>query len=125
MLATAWIPTSRCRMVIASRRGIAHPSQNCYMWTYRCYDDGKMPDLWRRRYDAHPDGQGSHDTVFHVLEQLVQWREPHTKILDKNADVIEVRLSGKDKIEYRILGFYGKTNEEFIGLANRYLIVSV
>jgi len=85
------------------------------MWSYRCYDDGKVPNLWQRWYDAHPEVQGSHDAVFHFLEQRDQWREPFSKVFDKNLKIIEVRLNGK--VKYRILGFYGSAQHEFIVVA--------
>jgi hypothetical protein len=79
-------------------------------WTYRCYVDGKSPNLWRRWYDAHPDCQGSHDAVFRILDTLVSWREPQAKKL--STGVIEVRLTGT--LEWRIFGFYGERQKEFV-----------
>ncbi len=87
------------------------------MWAYRCYDDGEATNLWQRWYDATPPAQGSHTRVFEVLEQLDQWKAPYAKVLDKNNDIIEIRLSGSNRIEYRVLGFYGTTRREFIVVA--------
>lgn len=85
------------------------------MWTYRCYNDSSAPNLWRNWYDNNPDYQGSHDSVFGMLEQQDQWREPHAKILDKNNGIIEVRLTGI--VRHRVLGFYGSVRREFIVVA--------
>jgi hypothetical protein len=79
-------------------------------WAYRCYIDGKSPNLWRRWYDAHPDCQGSHDSVFRILDTLTPWREPQAKKL--SSGVIEVRLSGT--LEWRVFGFYGTKQKEFV-----------
>lgn len=80
------------------------------MWTYRCYDDGKQPNLWRRWYDSNPDYQGTHDSIFDILEQQQQWKMPWTRPLGDG--LIEVRLHGK--VQYRILGYYGDARKEFI-----------
>jgi hypothetical protein len=84
------------------------------MWTYRCYDDGGAPNLWQRWYDSSPDFQGSHDSIFEMLESRVNWGPPHTEFLDTENRIIEVRLTGK--VKHRILGFYGDTHGEFIVL---------
>jgi transcriptional regulator with XRE-family HTH domain len=84
------------------------------MWTYRCYDDGRKPNLWQRWYDSSPDFQGSHDSIFEMLESRVNWGPPHAKFLDSENRIIEVRLTGK--VKHRILGFYGDTRGEFIVL---------
>lgn len=90
------------------------------MWTYRCYDDGRSPCLWKRWYDDEGNKvyRGSHDSAFGILEQQTQWREPNAKFFDKDHRIIEVRLSGK--VECRILGFYGKSRYEFIVIATCY-----
>ena len=87
------------------------------MWNYRCYDDGQSPCLWKRWYanDADKAAQGSHDSVFGILEQQLQWREPYAKLLDKNNGIIEVRLSGR--VQWRILGFYGDERCVFVVVA--------
>lgn len=85
------------------------------MWTYRCYDDGKKPNLWQRWYDANPDYQGRHDAVFDTLESLPYWKEPYSKYLNNDERIIEVRLTGK--VKHRILGFYGTKKQEFIVVA--------
>lgn len=74
------------------------------MWTFSCYDAGTEPNLWREWYDDNPACQGSHDSVFDILEQRAPWAEPHAKKL--GDDVIEVRLSGSDRTEWRIFGCY-------------------
>jgi hypothetical protein len=84
------------------------------MWTYRCYDDGGTPNLWQRWYDSNPDFQGSHDSIFEMLEGRVNWGPPHTEFLDTENRIIEIRLTGK--VKHRILGFYGDTRSEFIVL---------
>jgi hypothetical protein len=89
------------------------------MWKYRCYDDGDgSVDLWKRWYDATLDVQGSHDSVFDGLETMVTWREPWTKFFDKEARIIEVRLSGD--VEWRVFGFYGGARQEFVVLGLGY-----
>ncbi len=76
------------------------------MWTFECYDDGVTPSLWQRWYAATPTARGSHDAVFRILKDRLQWREPQAKIFD--SDIVEIRLTGSDNIEYRIFGFYKK-----------------
>jgi hypothetical protein len=88
------------------------------MWKYRCYDDGGKPDLWKRWYDDHKDVQGSHDSVFDALESMVSWRKPWTDFIDKKARIIEVRLSGD--VEWRVFGFHGGAQREFIVLGTGY-----
>jgi hypothetical protein len=89
------------------------------MWKYRCYDDGGgEPNLWKRWYDATPDVPGSHDSVFEGLETMVNWREPWTKFFDKEARIIEVRLSGD--VEWRVFGFHSGARQEFVVLGVGY-----
>lgn len=88
-----------------------------FMWSYRCYDDGQATTLWQRWYDATPAAQGSHTSVFDILEQQVQWRPPWTKLVGKKKAIVEVRLSGADRIEWRVLGFYGSQRQEFVIVA--------
>lgn len=86
------------------------------MWTYRCYDDGDQPYLWRRWFDSAPDVHGSHDTVFRGLEQVDVWKKPWTDFIDKKNRILEVRLVGS--VEWRVFGFYSEvTRREFIVLA--------
>jgi hypothetical protein len=82
------------------------------MWTYRCYDDGRKPNLWQRWYDDNPEFRGSHDSVFEMLECRTAWGRPHADFLNKDARLVEVRLSGNPK--HRILGFYGDGRLEFV-----------
>jgi hypothetical protein len=84
------------------------------MWTYRCYDDGRQPNLWRRWYESNPNFRGSHDSIFEMLETRVNWGPPHTRYLDDENRIVEVRLSGK--VKHRILGFYSDVQLEFIVL---------
>src|SRR5437763_658057 len=85
------------------------------MWTYRCYDDGRTPNLWQRWYTAHPDYRGSHDAIFDTLEQMVEWKPPYVDFLNKNERIVEVRLRGR--VKHRILGIYSnKRRAEFIVL---------
>jgi hypothetical protein len=84
------------------------------MWKYRCYDDGRRPNLWQRWYDSSPDFQGSHDSIFEMLESRNTWGPPHADFLDKENRIVEVRLTGK--VKHRILGFYGEARGEFIVL---------
>jgi hypothetical protein len=84
------------------------------MWTYRCYNDGGEPNLWQRWYEANPDYQGTHDSIFEMLESRVNWGPPHAEFLDTENRIIEVRLTGK--VKYRILGFYGEVRGEFVVL---------
>lgn len=89
------------------------------MWAYRCYDDGTKPNLWKAWYDSNDDVHGSHDSVFSMLEQLTNWREPHAKFFDKTERIIEIRLSG-DR-EWRVFGIYSPSaSMEFIVLAVGY-----
>jgi hypothetical protein len=82
------------------------------MWKYRYYDDGGQPNLWQRWYDLNPDFQGSHDSIFEMLESRLNWGPPHTEFLDRENRIVEVRLTGK--VKHRILGFYGETRGEFV-----------
>lgn len=81
------------------------------LWTYRCYDDGKgPPNLWQRWYDEHPKFQGTHDTIFRMIEQQPAWtNEIYTKSFN---GVVEVRLNGSPK--WRVWGYYGKAQREFV-----------
>lgn len=85
------------------------------MWTFRCYDDGGTPNLWQRWYDENSDYQGSHDSIFEMLESRQNWGPPYTEFLDKENRIVEVRLTGK--VKHRILGFYGDVRNEFIVVA--------
>jgi hypothetical protein len=84
------------------------------MWKYRCYNDGRHPNLWRRWYDSNPKFQGSHDSIFEMLESRQNWGPPHAEFLDKENRIVEVRLTGK--VKHRILGFYSDVRGEFIVL---------
>jgi hypothetical protein len=89
------------------------------MWTYCCYDDGKEPDLWRRWYDDNPDFQGTHDSIFEMLEDRVNWGPKQVEYLDAENRILEVRLNGK--VKHRILGCYGwDVRQEFIVLGTCY-----
>jgi hypothetical protein len=88
------------------------------MWKYRCYDDGGNPNLWTRWYRGTPDAQGSHDSVFEGLESMVNWRKPWTDFIDKDARIIEVRLSGD--VEWRVFGFHSGAQREFVVLGIGY-----
>lgn len=70
--------------------------------------------MWQRWYASNPDFQGSHDSIFEMLETRMNWGPPHTEFLDTENRIIEVRLTGK--VKHRILGFYGDTRGEFIVL---------
>jgi hypothetical protein len=86
------------------------------MWTYRCYDDGSQPNLWRCWFDSAPDCHGSHESVFKGLEQMDQWKKPWTDFFDKKNRIIEVRLVGN--VEWRVFGFFSAAQRrEFIVLA--------
>lgn len=86
------------------------------MWTYRCYDDGREPNLWQRWYDSNAEYRGSHDAVFGMLEQMTDWRMPLVDLLIEKHRIFEVRLTGK--VRHRILGIYSAyARKEFIILA--------
>jgi hypothetical protein len=85
------------------------------MWTYRCYDDGGRPNLWQRWYDSHVHFQGTHNSIFDILEQRLQWGKPHADFFDKDNRILEVRLTGK--VKYRILGFHSGARQEFVIIA--------
>lgn len=81
------------------------------LWTFKCYVDGTQPNLWQAWYDAHPEVQGSHDSIFGIIEQQPQWtNDKYTKKLSNG--VIEVRLNGSPK--WRIFGHYGDGRREFV-----------
>lgn len=85
------------------------------LYTYRCYVEGQEPNLWQRWYSQNPAFQGTHDSIFEILEQQDQWGQPYTKKL-KNCDgLIEVCLNGN--IQWRIFGFWGSKRKEFIVVA--------
>ncbi len=88
------------------------------MWTYRCYDDGKQPTLWRRWYDDNPNYHGSHDSIFEILEWRWNWGPPHADFIDKDNRIVAVRLTGQ--VKHRIWGIYGETRGEFIVLGACY-----
>lgn len=84
-------------------------------WTYRCYDDGKSPDLWRRWYDANPDIHGTHDSTFDILEQQDRWAKPHCDFINKDERLLEIRLNGK--VKFRIFGYYDlEVRKQFVVL---------
>lgn len=74
------------------------------MWTYRCYNDGKDPNLWQRWYRANKAARGAHDNAFRMLEQREEWQEPNAKHLGKG--LIEVKFKGVDKRQWRIFGYH-------------------
>lgn len=81
------------------------------LWTYKCYDDGHMPNLWQRWYGENTAYQGTHDGVFDIIEQQEAWINPYyTKAL--GSDLVEVRLSGT--VQWRIFGFYGAKRRQFV-----------
>jgi hypothetical protein len=84
------------------------------MWTYRCYDDGTKPNLWQDWHDSALDAQGSHESVFDALEQMDNWREPYTKIINRRERIIEARINGD--VKWRVFGFFGEQRREFIVL---------
>jgi hypothetical protein len=49
---------------------------------------------------------------------MLNWREPWTKIFDKNERIVEVRLSGD--VEWRVFGFHTGVRQEFavLGVAH-------
>lgn len=79
-------------------------------WTFKCYDDGRSPNLWQRWYDDNARARGAHDAILDIIEQLERWREPYTKAFD---DVVEIRFTAQ-KVERRIFGFYGGTKQQFV-----------
>jgi hypothetical protein len=72
-------------------------------WTFRCYDDGRSPDLWRRWFDSHPECQAKHDSVLDILEQRDVWTEPYVKTL-RAGGLVEIRIVGG--VQWRIFGYY-------------------
>lgn len=80
-------------------------------WTYKCYDDGKSPNLWQRWYDDNPVARGAHDAAFGILEQLEFWHEPNSRAFD---DIVEVRFKA-GRVQHRIFGFYGSgVRQQFV-----------
>lgn len=67
------------------------------MLNYRCYDDGKEPNLWQRWYDGEAEkrGRAKHDFVFGVLEQLPRsrWLPLHFKKIQGQEGVFEVLIA--------------------------------
>ena len=87
------------------------------LWTFRCYDDGGVPNLWQRWYTAEPDYNGTHDSVFRILETQLQWTNTiYTVVLP--GGILEVRLSGAR--QWRVLGYYGSARREFVVTAIGY-----
>ena len=61
--------------------------------------------------DTTPAYQGTHDSVFGMLEQQNQWtRTVWTKRFEDG--IVEVRLNGK--VKWRVLGYYGDVQREFV-----------
>ena len=87
-------------------------------WTYRCYDDGKSSDLWRRWYQENPKVRGAHNAAFEMLEQMEVWAPPNFKALGK--DLYEVKFFGQDKRQWRVFGTIDLRNKEFIVLTIGY-----
>lgn len=77
-------------------------------WTYKCYIDGKSPNLWQRWYDDNPAAQGAHDAALNILEELEVWRGPNAKAFD---DIVEIRFKAGG-IQHRIFGFYGSNEKQ-------------
>lgn len=74
-------------------------------WSFKCYDDGEEPNLWKAWFDGQSKRvKTKHDSVFDILETMErhQWRLPHVRHLEKG--IYEVRLRGLDR-EWRILGY--------------------
>ena len=83
-------------------------------WTYRCYDDGKMPNLWRRWYDDNKPARGAHDATFEMLEKMESWGPPNFKSL--GSELYEVKFFGQDKRQWRVFGMVDQHGQEFIAL---------
>lgn len=79
-------------------------------WTFRCYDDGKSPNLWQKWYDDNPAARGAHDATLDIIVQQAVWRGPNTKAFD---DKVEIKFKGGN-VQHRIFGFYGGTKQQFI-----------
>jgi hypothetical protein len=87
-------------------------------WTYRCYDDGKAPDMWQRWYTSHAATQGKHNSVFDLVQQQQSWKLPHYKKLRGNSEVSEVILRGQ--VQHRIFGYLSDVPNEFVIVAIGY-----
>ena len=86
------------------------------LYTYQCYDDGCQVNLWQRWYNENADFQGTHDSIFGILEQQQQWAKPHTKMIKNGGGLIEVCLNGQ--IQWRIFGYWGSSRRrQFIVVA--------
>lgn len=84
-------------------------------WTYRCYDDGKEPNLWQRWYESRPLVQGAHDNAFETLESEPIWKGGHIRKLVNANGVHEVKFKGNDKREWRVFGFFdNRIRQQFI-----------
>lgn len=84
-------------------------------WTYRCYIDGKLPNLWQRWYDSNPQVQGAHDAAFELLEQMEMWAPPKFKNLARDGKgVHEVKMKGRDNLQWRIFGHAFQNEQEFL-----------
>ena len=62
------------------------------LWTYRCYDEGTSPNLWRQWYDAHPEVQARTTQSSELLSNSLSGLIRTTQKLDNG--IIEVRLRG-------------------------------
>jgi Phage derived protein Gp49-like (DUF891) len=83
-------------------------------WTYRCYDDGNSPNLWRRWYDKTAPARGAHDATFDMLEQMEVWGQPNFKSLGQG--LWEVRFQGQDRRQWRVFGSIDQGIQEFCAL---------
>lgn len=89
-------------------------------WTYRCYVDGRRPNLWQRWYDENPEAQGKHDGRFMVLEQQDRWESPSPSWKPLSGDMkglSEVRFEGKDRRAWRVFGHTNQTAQIFTVLS--------
>jgi Phage derived protein Gp49-like (DUF891) len=88
------------------------------IYTYGCYDNADDINLWHRWYRDNPNYQGTHDSIFGILEQQPFWAPPHTKSLKNGNGLIEICLNGN--VQWRIFGFWGTVRKQFIVVAIGY-----
>ena len=89
------------------------------MWSYKCYVTRERPNLWAYWYAQNPGLRGAHDATFRILEQRDVWQRPNFKILKKRGGLGEV-LFKANKVQWRVFGFFGPNDKEFIVLGCGY-----
>jgi hypothetical protein len=84
------------------------------MWTFSCYDDGRIGNMWERWFaDQDKRTKARHRVVFDYLEPRGrhQWKPPYFKSLKNMDGCGEILIS--PTLEYRLFGFFKEIGNHF------------